>query len=112
MWAVVPLENVGENFVEIFPGTQFRAQRASINLLRTSESRLSHVISFYGLLKNLTSMKEIFRSQNSSDIYSPSFSCFATSFLCCNCHRDLVDESGMIRNSPFTYYIFIQRYIV
>jgi hypothetical protein len=30
------LENIGENFVVNFPGTQFQAQKASMNLLRKS----------------------------------------------------------------------------
>jgi hypothetical protein len=33
---MVPLESVGENFVINFPGSQFQAQQASMNLLMKS----------------------------------------------------------------------------
>jgi hypothetical protein len=36
MWSMVPLESVGEYFVINFLGTQFQAQKASMNLLRKS----------------------------------------------------------------------------
>jgi hypothetical protein len=54
------------------------------------------------MLKNFTSIKEIFNRQNSAAIFCPDSPDSLVVVSAGNCHRAMLDDSGMIRNQMGT----------
>jgi hypothetical protein len=63
----------------------------------------SHVVTFYGLLRNPASMKVILHKKNSAAISPRIFPASLLYVSAGNCERALVDASGMIKTQMGTH---------